>query len=806
MNANSSRPAGNSTNSSVVSRPLFQPVAAGLASWALISLGFLGLKMLMQERPEFVGQPLRASKAELVQESPRIVARKVSDDVSIVKSIQPEASEIRFAMQGRRDYRGLKTISDMSGQFTSRYTVTNRAEEPIFVLFKCPHPRAASNDGLALPAGGLRLQASVPGVQENAKDAWFWSGTAPAHTSVVIEVGYEVASLKGVTYRIAEQDGIPLNRVRVAFDRLDLGSMRFESGDGPVRATAEPLIWERSNFLGPDFFSASILESRSLFTSLSQLAEIGPLISLLFLLAVIAVIVARQNLTAIQMLTLSAGYALYFPLILYLSSRFSFAWALAIAVLVPGALLVNYARWLMGARLGLLGGPIFLGLYQVFPTLAAFAGWNRGMVLLCLGVVTLWVLISLQNKALRANATTAWLFLALALPGTSRGAEIQVVLPGELAKQVLLPSAPEKKPPLLACEPAQYQIRQEGTHFQVEARLAFQVLRAGELPAPLFAAPVHLQAWQLESPETNLAQIVTVTNRLGLYAQGTGRGAFRFTYRVPVEDREGKTRAQFPLLAVASGSVHLEATRNDLELLTGSLWSRSTTDKTTVYEIGVAGEDLLILEWRGPGGEAPAVVGHQAEGAKEFYGIGLTRSRHLTVINSDGSCTHFAECELPAFQKGEFRLRLAANARLISASLNGTEISAPIVEDGLCRIGLPDRAPEQTTHRLSFRLAYPQVRLGFAGSLERTLPEVFQTVGTLEWVVALPDGFEAQVISSGLEAQRAPADLSAFGDYGSVLKSHPQLHLAKTLAPPGLISLNLKYRQIVPGLYGLSHE
>ena len=76
------------------------------------------------------------------------------------------------------------------------------------------------------------------------------------------------------------------------------------------------------------------------------------------LLAVIAVIVARQNLTAIQMLTLSAGYALYFPLILYLSSRFSFAWALAIAVLVPGALLVNYARWLIGAKLGLLGGPV----------------------------------------------------------------------------------------------------------------------------------------------------------------------------------------------------------------------------------------------------------------------------------------------------------------------------------------------------------------------------------------------------------------------------------------------------------------
>jgi len=61
---------------------------------------------------------------------------------------------------------------------------------------------------------------------------------------------------------------------------------------------------------------------------------------------------------------------------------------------------------LLGSSLGLVGGAVFLGLYQVFPTLAAFAGWNRGMVLLCLGVVTLAVLINLQNRALKRNAGT----------------------------------------------------------------------------------------------------------------------------------------------------------------------------------------------------------------------------------------------------------------------------------------------------------------------------------------------------------------------------------------------------------------
>ena len=57
-----------------------------------------------------------------------------------------------------------------------------------------------------------------------------------------------------------------------------------------------------------------------------------------------------------------------------------------------------------------------------------------------------------------------------------------------------------------------------------------------------------------------------------------------------------------------------------------------------------------------------------------------------------------------------------------------------------------------------------------------------------------------QVISSGLEVQKSPADLERFGEYGRILKSYPQRFLAKSLAPPGHVSLNLRYRQIIPGI------
>jgi hypothetical protein len=93
------------------------------------------------------------------------------------------------------------------------------------------------------------------------------------------------------------------------------------------------------------------------------------------------------------------------------------------------------------------------------------------------------------------------------------------------------------------------------------------------------------------------------------------------------------------------------------------------------------------------------------------------------------------------------------------------------------------------------------MRLGFIGMAELALPEVFQTAGTLEWIVALPNGFDAQVIYSGLETRKTAPDLERFGDYGRILKSQTLTHLAKSLAPPGAVNLSLKYRQLVSGMY-----
>jgi hypothetical protein len=255
-----------------------------------------------------------------------------------------------------------------------------------------------------------------------------------------------------------------------------------------------------------------------------------------------------------------------------------------------------------------------------------------------------------------------------------------------------------------------------------------------------------------------------------------------------------------------SSNLRLKSTQNDLEVLTGTVWSIAQSTNAWDYELGVAGEESLIIEWRQDGSGKIAALEKAAEGAKDFYGIGITRAQNLTIINSDSSCTHFAEFELPASQTEEFRMSLPDKARLISVSVNGVELNAPAVEYNICKIHLPVRQAQQLAHRLSFRIAYPPARLGFAGVTELTLPGLFQTVGTLEWVVALPDGFNTQVLASGLEKQKSTPDLARFGDYGRILKSHAQTFLAKDLAPPGAVSLSLKYQQLVAGIRDATTE
>jgi hypothetical protein len=342
-------------------------------------------------------------------------------------------------------------------------------------------------------ASGLELAATPPGIGEWPRRLAV-ERVHPGRRVGDDRNPHDVGALRGITYQVTEPRGNPVRHLQVEFAREDLDSVRFETGDGVLPEPGDPVVWERTDFLTPEAFSANIVESRNLYTSLSQLLEMGPAISLLFLVAVSAVILVRQPMTAVQMLTIAAGYAVYFPLLLYLSSRFSFAVALAIAVFVLGALLVTTPAGCWGRDLVGWAVPFFLGYTGVFLTLAAFSGWNRGMVLLCLGIVTLWVLIDLQNAGLRRRLAPAVLVACLvsgASPSTAASDEVQLLVPGSLASR-FLEDRDSVAASLLTFEPAMYEVRQEATHFLVEVNVPFEVVRAGGEPVILFGPPVHL--------------------------------------------------------------------------------------------------------------------------------------------------------------------------------------------------------------------------------------------------------------------------------------------------------------------------
>jgi len=793
MSATSSPHFPASASLDVSRRRLLPLVATGFFTWILISAGFLGLHKLLQDRPQFIGQPLNTPDTELIQESPKIFLRRLSEDVASVKITHPVSSDVLLEMNGRRDYRGLKTLVDMSGTFTGRHVITNHLEEAIYVFVRYPHPKSAQ--GHTLPARELQLIASQTGITESGNQLWLWTGRLEPHASVTIEARYQVALLRAATYRVPESSGEPIPHLNIRFQRKDLPSMRFDTGEGRVTQLDGVTVWERREFLAPITVTGTILESRGLHDSLLQLLEIGPVISAMFLLALGAVLLTSGPLQSLQVLTLSVGYALYFPLVVYLSSRFGFILALGIAVLVPGMLLTNYVRLQFGAKLGWFGIPVALLLYQIFPTLAAFSGWNRGMVLLCLGVVTFAVLIHLQNQTLKpASWAPAAAMLCWAILGTpsrtTAATEAQVILPATVAV-VSAPSAAAARPPEFAFQPIQYQVTQESTFLRVQATAQFQVVRESEVAVPLFARSIYLETASLETLKPDVALLITQSNRLALLARHPGSGTLTLSYRLPIRSQEGISRVETPLLTVSSGTVIVQSREADLQALTGTLWERRNHESQTDYVIGVAGEDSLTLEW-GLGARTTSTSVNPAG----LYGIGIHKAQHLTLIHSDGSCTHFSEFDLPASQHGEFRQELPTGARLVSVSVDGEEMSAPVLEDRVIRLNLTRKPSSRELRTVSLRLAYPPVSLGFLGSLELKLPEVFQTTGTLSWVVLLPNGFESQLISSGLEIQKGAPDLSRFGDYGRLLKSNHGLYLGKDLAPPGATQIQLRYRQL----------
>jgi hypothetical protein len=770
-----------------------------------LGLGFFGLHALMGARPEFIGRGLVFERQGLEQLAPTFVVRRTGDDTAVFARRHPDGSSVLFDMDAQSDARGLSTLESMRGAFEATYVLENPEAQPVFVLFRCPYPRSGGPRGERARWSGMKLTTETSGTRVDTSDAWLWSGELDAGASLALKLQYEIPRVVSIGYQVDPAVRETVRELDVAIEMDELPPMVvFASRDGERVATATANHWNRTNFLPGESFGARILEGQSLFAALRRLLEIGPLVALLFFAAAIPLAATRARLSTLHVFGVAAAYGLYFPLVLYLSVMLPFRWALAIAVLVPGLLLVNHARLLLGRRLGIPCAVIALLVYQLFPTLTAFAGWNRGLVLLCIGTVTLFVLAHLSNRSLRLQPAAA-LSACLMLPspasvlGGGGGAHAH-----EPANE---PAAVAREPlPLVSLGIVEYHMRLEPRFVEVEASVPVQVLRPGDGPVRLFSDALYLR----EALLPTFLRLAGTGPGLEVLVPGEGAGLVRLRYRVPVAVSGERLSASVPLARAPAGRVLFECDREGLEFQGASLWSSTTADGRTIHELGTSGGDRLEIaslataERASPAAVEPApelaAELASAEARSDLYGIGIVAARHLTVVGSDGAALHFAAYSLPPSSGDAFELVLPAGAGVLSATVDGLEVERPLVVDGALRIPLDVRPEGRGPHEVALRIDLGRLPLGFLGTLELELPRPAATTGEVSWAIALPTDFVTRVLTSGLDPVAGAGDVESFGEYGRALRTLEPVHLSKSLAPARRIACSLRYHQRIAGV------
>ncbi|MFN7953695.1 MAG: hypothetical protein U0610_18355 [bacterium] len=783
----------------------------------LMAAGFAGLRYLLDARPEFVGAPPRYPTSVLVQEAPRVLLRGVSDDVSAVDEVHPDTADVRFELAARTDSRGLRVLQELAGTFEARFTLINSRPDPVFVLLRMPHPYADGTSAVGMATKAVRLEADGPGVRESSASAWYWSGRLDPGAHRALVVGYETAGVGGVRYALDTARDAAIRALRVAVRVTGVDRLVWDSKGGGGHPSPEDgpearsVIWERKDFLPPDEFHVDVPEGRSLHQALGKLVEMGPLVSALYLVTILSSIAARRALSATIVQTVAIAFFFYFPLVLYLSVRMRFGIAVTLAAGIPGLLLANYLRWVLGPRRGLVGTALAVAIFEIFPTLAAFGAWNRGLVLLICGLVTLAVVIDLQNRAFRASlaaaaapaaSAAAPLVIAFALAilasparaaAPSEASPVTVTLPAKLIPSDTARVGPAE-PMVASLGVARYEARFEERFVEVRATIAVEVVREGPPDRVLVPAGVPIVSRTLSAG----LYLAPVAAGLGLGARGTPRGTLEVVYRAPLAHAGERVEVELPLLVDQAGTFEVSGPPVRLDVTHGLVWS-ARVDTEGHWAIGVTGHDPLTLGYDTRAG-ADAAERAAAPGDVAIYGIRVLNADQLTVLHSDGSCAHFAAFELAADHPDVFEVMLPGGSQVLSTIVDGREATRAARDGERYRIPLEPLARRGESRLVAIRLALPPQPLGFLGSFELDLPQLDSTVGAIRWTIALPTSFHARVVSSGMEELGDAPPLDAFGDYGRALAGRRMIALGKTLMPVSRVHATVRYFQRVNGV------
>jgi len=755
---------------------------------------YLLMLQLLHARPQFAGWGLRPETRMLVQGPHHIAVRLVGRPTHEIGRGTLASAHVDFAMTNVNDSRGLQVTRYLRGVLSGEYVLENPREEAIHVLWTLPFPDHRWNSSPTKGAS-VSFEGGRDGLATASDTAWEWSGILDPGERVSLALSYPLPALSELVYEGNASAADPLARLTIDGGDAPLVLLGVEPGQQEHERSA--FTWQSSSAMtgGLGF---RLRSGFSVFDALERLLQIAPLVTVMFLVTLLAVISRGRTPRGVEVCILSSAFAYYFPLVVYLNANFAMGWAVPIAFLASALVLLNYLRFLLGGRHGLLFGLALLSLYQVLPTMMAFAQWDRGLVLLSLGSVSLFAVVSLQTRRLKDSMAPGTAALIALCPLPLQDLDLRVSLPASLVP-VARDEAGEEEP-----EPGEllmgiidYDIEWSPTVIRVAATIPVESTGASPFQVGLLPPGTFLES--MEAPDFLRCHV----GHTGLLAHqtGAGRGAVVVRYLVAVTSNANDHAVTVPTVLGSVGSAELRASRSDLRFPDSPVWMKSSTEGATTWLLGF-GAEPVNMNWKSTAepepdveSEPPGVAPPPLAGVMQVHALQVTDVVHLTVLESDGRVLHFARFELPSQTAPEaLEVVLPAGFELESMTIDEAIIEQPVVRDGLCLAPLGERPQKPRTRVVSMRFKCARKEYGFRGRFDLELPRHAGTEGRVEWVVRPPRDFTLTPVGTGMrrasEIPEHPFGLFAIADPG-----RDEVALVDVLVPAGRIEVGFYYIQ-----------
>jgi hypothetical protein len=776
--------------------------AAVALSIAILWGGYLLLYQLLSVRPQFVGLNLQSVESWLLQDCPSFVSRKVGDPSYAYTHHSPRSCDVVFEMRTNEDKRGLKVIRSLSGECKSVIAIENPHAEPSHVLLRIPRPEELKGGPIDISSFRLKAPNGLEGKIHETPGAILWSGQLAGGQRVEMEASYGIPAVSSVSFAVDPQSPQGMEEISVAVNFGQDVPLVLQGGtDTGKRVDKSSQVWKRENIMSSGRFGVRLQDGHSVFQALQRLLQIAPLVGCMFVITLLALLKRGRKAQPSELLILTGVYGYYFPLLLYLNARYPFHWAFIIAFCASSAILLNYARFLLGFKKGVLGGLCLLGLFQVVPTLMAFARWDRGMCLLSLSAFTLFVLVDMQTQKLKERISSGALAACALFPPLVGMPEFPAPL---FAVPVVAESAAETQEPppkesVLFRGEAYYEAKVLGGTVKVLARMPVKASAA--LSTREFLLPTVTALKTRDLPE--FLRVTVDSAGAWIRAEKSGVGEVCCLYEAATTSSAQRTKCRVSLYDNSEGKVRFESPHQNVRFSNAVVLSKEVLDGMTIFELSVHGGSAFEATWdlkAGSGGNPDDSGAIQRSAGTGLYELDIVNSCHLTIIEADGAVLHFAQFTITNESKlTELSLTIPPGSEITSVSIDGIESTPPVHHEGSCTVPLGN-APRSGKDRLvELRIRLAPVTLAFRGRCTLQLPKTVGTEKQVEWAIATPDDFEVEVRSGGFKPMREWRSQPRFGDYGTILEGTNLLTMSAALMPARPMSLELLYEQIIPG-------